>query len=330
MLFDIYQNISDVVCLQMNAMQWASGDSSVPASVCSLPCQTGERKKVVKGVPCCWHCERCEGYQYQASEFTCQLCPYEQRPDQNRTGCQPIPIIKLEWHSPWAVVPVFIAILGILATTFVVVTFVRYHDTPIVRASGREMSYVLLTGIFLCYVTTFPMIAAPGVAVCSFRRIFLGLGMCFSYAALLTKTNRIHRIFEQGKQSVAAPRFISPASQLVITFSLISVQLMGVFVWFVADPPHTVVDYGEQRTQDPEMPAGCSSVTSRTCHSSARWAIASFWWSRALFTQSRPGECRRPSMKPSPLDLPCTPPVSSGWPSYPSSLGPHSLQSGWV
>uniref|UniRef100_A0A673NP18 Metabotropic glutamate receptor 8-like n=1 Tax=Sinocyclocheilus rhinocerous TaxID=307959 RepID=A0A673NP18_9TELE len=247
---------TDQLHLNMNAMQWASGDSSVPASVCSLPCQTGERKKVVKGVPCCWHCERCEGYHYQASEFTCQLCPYEQRPDQNRTGCQPIPIIKLEWYSPWAVAPVFIAILGILATTFVVVTFVRHNDTPIVRASGREMSYVLLTGIFLCYVITFPMIAAPGLVVCSFRRIFLGLGMCFSYAALLTKTNRIHRIFEQGKRSVAAPRFISPASQLVITFSLISVQLMGVFVWFVADPPHTVVDYGEQRTQDPENARG--------------------------------------------------------------------------
>ncbi|XP_056595830.1 glutamate receptor, metabotropic 8b isoform X2 [Triplophysa dalaica] len=247
---------TDHLHLNIDAMNWASEDPAVPISVCSLPCQMGERKKVVKGVPCCWHCERCEGYQYQASEFTCQLCPYEQRPDRNRTGCQPIPIIKLEWHSPWAVVPIFIAILGILATTFVVVTFVRFNDTPIVRASGREMSYVLLTGIFLCYFITFPMMAAPGVAVCSFRRIFLGLGMCFSYAALLTKTNRIHRIFEQGKCSVAAPRFISPASQLVITFSLISVQLMGVFVWFVSDPPHTIVDYGEQRTQDPRNSRG--------------------------------------------------------------------------
>ncbi|XP_076863399.1 glutamate receptor, metabotropic 8b isoform X2 [Brachyhypopomus gauderio] len=235
---------TDHLHLNMNAMQWASGVSSVPASVCSLPCRTGERKKVVKGVPCCWHCERCEGYHYQASEFTCQLCPYEQRPNRNRTSCQPIPIIKLEWHSPWAVVPVFIAILGILTTTFVIVTFVRYNDTPIVRASGREMSYVLLTGIFLCYIVTFPMIATPGVCACSFRRVFLGLGMCFSYAALLTKTNRIHRIFEQGQRSVAAPRFISPTSQLVITFSLISVQLTGVLVWFIADPPHTFVDYG--------------------------------------------------------------------------------------
>uniref|UniRef100_A0AAQ6A8K6 Glutamate receptor, metabotropic 8a n=1 Tax=Amphiprion ocellaris TaxID=80972 RepID=A0AAQ6A8K6_AMPOC len=242
--------------LKVEAMRWRTGDPSLPASVCSIPCRAGERKKVVKGVPCCWHCERCEGYHYQASEFTCELCPYEMRPDSNRTGCVPIPIIKLEWHSPWAIFPVFISMLGIIATSFVIVTFVRYNDTPIVRASGREMSYVLLTGIFLCYAITFLMIATPDVGVCSFRRIFLGLGMCFSYAALLTKTNRIHRIFEQGKKSVTAPRFISPASQLVITFSLISVQLLGVFVWFAVDPPHTVVDYGEQRTQDPMSARG--------------------------------------------------------------------------
>ncbi|XP_037616236.1 glutamate receptor, metabotropic 8a isoform X2 [Sebastes umbrosus] len=242
--------------LKVEAMRWKTGDPSLPPSVCSIPCRAGERKKVVKGVPCCWHCERCEGYHYQASEFTCELCPYEMRPDANRTGCVPIPIIKLEWHSPWAVVPVFISMLGIIATSFVIVTFVRHNDTPIVRASGREMSYVLLTGIFLCYAITFLMIATPDVGVCSFRRIFLGLGMCFSYAALLTKTNRIHRIFEQGKKSVTAPRFISPASQLVITFSLISVQLLGVFVWFAVDPPHTVVDYGEQRTQDPTSARG--------------------------------------------------------------------------
>ncbi|XP_077626908.1 metabotropic glutamate receptor 8 isoform X3 [Crocuta crocuta] len=242
--------------LKVENMQWANREHAHPSSVCSLPCKPGERKKTVKGVPCCWHCERCEGYNYQVDELSCELCPLDQRPNINRTGCQLIPIIKLEWHSPWAVVPVFIAILGIIATTFVIVTFVRYNDTPIVRASGRELSYVLLTGIFLCYSITFLMIAAPDTIICSFRRIFLGLGMCFSYAALLTKTNRIHRIFEQGKKSVTAPKFISPASQLVITFSLISVQLLGVCVWFVVDPPHIIIDYGEQRTLDPENARG--------------------------------------------------------------------------
>uniref|UniRef100_A0A4W4F9Z8 G-protein coupled receptors family 3 profile domain-containing protein n=1 Tax=Electrophorus electricus TaxID=8005 RepID=A0A4W4F9Z8_ELEEL len=244
--------------LQLNVedMQWPTGELDVPGSVCSLPCRTGQRKKTVKGMPCCWHCEPCDGYQYQYDETTCKLCAYNMRPNGNRTGCQPIPIVKLEWHSPWAVIPVFLAMLGIIATIFVMATFVRYNDTPIVRASGRELSYVLLTGIFLCYIITFVMIAKPDVAVCSFRRIFLGLGMCISYAALLTKTNRIYRIFEEGKKSVTPPRLISPTSQLAITSSLISVQLLGVFIWFGVDPPNTIIDYDEQKTINPDKARG--------------------------------------------------------------------------
>ncbi|MFT7801202.1 metabotropic glutamate receptor 7-like isoform X1 [Arapaima gigas] len=242
--------------LNMEDMQWPNGEQEIPSSVCSLPCKTGERKKMVKGMPCCWHCEPCDGYQYQYDETSCKLCAYDMRPNANRTGCQPIPIIKLEWHSPWAVIPVFLAMLGITATIFVMATFIRYNDTPIVRASGRELSYVLLTGIFLCYIITFLMIAKPDVAVCSFRRIFLGLGMCISYAALLTKTNRIYRIFEQGKKSVTAPRLISPTSQLAITSSLISVQLLGVFIWFGVDPPNTIIDYDEQKTINPDQARG--------------------------------------------------------------------------
>ncbi|XP_073900395.1 metabotropic glutamate receptor 7 isoform X4 [Castor canadensis] len=247
---------TDELQLNIEDMQWGKGVREIPPSVCTLPCKPGQRKKTQKGTPCCWTCEPCDGYQYQFDEMTCQHCPYDQRPNENRTGCQNIPIIKLEWHSPWAVIPVFLAMLGIIATIFVMATFIRYNDTPIVRASGRELSYVLLTGIFLCYTITFLMIAKPDVAVCSFRRVFLGLGMCISYAALLTKTNRIYRIFEQGKKSVTAPRLISPTSQLAITSSLISVQLLGVFIWFGVDPPNIIVDYDEHKTMNPEQARG--------------------------------------------------------------------------
>ncbi|XP_069503595.1 metabotropic glutamate receptor 8-like isoform X2 [Ambystoma mexicanum] len=242
--------------LNIEEMQWVGGEREIPSSVCSLPCDPGERKKMVKGVPCCWHCELCDGYQYQLDEFTCETCRFDMRPSPNRTACRPIPIVKLEWHSPWAVLPIFLAILGILGTSFIIITFVRFNDTPMVRASGRELSYVLLTGLFLIYSITFLMIAEPGVVVCAFRRLFLGLGMCISYAALLTKTNRIYRIFEQGKKSVTPPRFISPASQLAITFSLISVQVVGVVVWLSVRPPHSVIDYEEQRTPNPEFAQG--------------------------------------------------------------------------
>lgn len=43
--------------LNLEEMQWSGGDRTLPDSICSLPCKPGERKKMVKGVPCCWHCE---------------------------------------------------------------------------------------------------------------------------------------------------------------------------------------------------------------------------------------------------------------------------------
>ncbi|XP_061582871.1 metabotropic glutamate receptor 4-like [Cololabis saira] len=254
--YKIIGHWTDKLHLNVRSMQWPGGVRQIPSSICSVPCQPGERKKIVKGIPCCWHCERCDGYQYQADTYTCKMCRFDLRPNENHTGCVPIPIVKLEWSSPWAVIPVLIAVIGIMATLFVVVTFIRYNDTPIVKASGRELSYVLLTGIFLCYATTFLMISTPDVGICSLRRIFLGLGMSISYAALLTKTNRIYRIFEQGSMSVSAPRFISPASQLAITFTLASVQFLGVCIWFAADPSKAIIDYEDQRTSNPVLARG--------------------------------------------------------------------------
>ncbi|XP_030744598.2 metabotropic glutamate receptor 6 [Echinops telfairi] len=247
---------AEILRLDVEALQWLGDSLEVPPSQCSLPCGPGERKKMVKGVPCCWHCEACDGYRFQVDEFTCEACPRDMRPTPNHTGCRPTPVVSLTWSSPWAAPPLLLAVSGIVATTTVVVTFMLHNNTPIVRASGRELSYVLLTGIFLIYAITFLLVAEPGAAICAARRLFLGLGTTLSYSALLTKTNRIYRIFEQGKRSVSPPPFISPTSQLVITFSLTSVQVLGVVAWMGAQPPHSVIDYEEQRTVDPEQARG--------------------------------------------------------------------------
>ncbi|XP_059805541.1 glutamate receptor, metabotropic 6a [Hypanus sabinus] len=247
---------TDQLWMNVEEMRWAGGTQDIPPSVCSLPCRLGEAKKMVKGVPCCWHCEPCDGYRYQLSETECQVCPLEQRPNANRTGCVPTPVVRLEWGSAWAATPLSLALAGIGATLFTVGTFVRYHDTPIVRASGRELSYVLLTGLSLVYGTTFPLLAEPSTAVCALRRLLLGLGTSLTYAALLTKTNRIYRIFEQGKRSVTPPPFISPSSQLAITAALASPQLLGSCIWLAVQPPRAAVDYAEGRAAEPELARG--------------------------------------------------------------------------
>lgn len=133
---------------------------------------------------------------------------------------------------------------------FVASVWLLRSDTPVVRASGKELSFVLLAGILMCYLVTFALVLRPSDVVCSLQRwwfwwylswtktlcvtsnqycIFyrFGTGFCFTvvYAALLTKTNRIARIFDASKQSARRPSLISPKSQLLICSLLVSVQV---------------------------------------------------------------------------------------------------------
>lgn len=144
------------------------------------------------------------------------------------------------WEDAWAIGPISIACVGFICTLMVFIVFIRHNDTPLVKASGRELCYILLLGVFMSYVMTFIFIAKPSPIVCTLRRLGLGTSFAVCYSALLTKTNRIARIFSGVKEGGAQrPRFISPSSQVFICLSLISVQLLLVSVWLLLEVPGT-------------------------------------------------------------------------------------------
>ncbi|XP_071784268.1 metabotropic glutamate receptor 4-like isoform X2 [Asterias amurensis] len=230
----------DKLRLNWSHVNW--GDSrtdGIPMSVCALPCDISKGLKRQKSPAdeCCWVCSSCEPYQYLVNEWECKNCTEGERPDKNRTGCQEIPVEYLTWDSPWAVPPTLLAVIGIACTTFVIAVFVRYNNTPVIRASGRELCYVLLFGILATYFAVFTLIAKPTTLTCCLRRIMLGLSVVISYSALYTKTNRVYRIFNSGKRSVRRPKYTSPKSQMVICFGLVSVQLVAAALWLAIDPP---------------------------------------------------------------------------------------------
>lgn len=88
-----------------------------------------------------------------------------------------------------------LAVLGIAVTAFVTIVFWLYSSTPIIKAAGRELSYLLLTGIFLSFSMTFVIVAKPSAWTCGLTRFFLGFCYTLCYSAIVTKTNRISRIF---------------------------------------------------------------------------------------------------------------------------------------
>lgn len=92
----------------------------------------------------------------------------------------------------------------------------RFNHTPVIMASGRELCYVLLTGVCLCYVMTFIILARPTVIRCACMRVGLGLCLSLCYSAIFVKTNRISRIFNCGVKAVSRPIYTSPISQIAI------------------------------------------------------------------------------------------------------------------
>lgn len=221
--------------LNTSLIPWES--QVVPTSQCSDPCRKNEIKSMQPGDVCCWICIPCQPYQYLLDEFTCADCSFGQWPLDNLTGCYNLPEEYIHWEDAWAIGPVTISCLGMLCTLFVIGLFLKNNETPVVKASGRELSYILLLGVLLCYCMTFIYISKPSAVVCTLRRLGLGTSFAVCYSALLTKTNRIARIFNGVKDGAQRPRFISPASQVAICAGLISCQLLVVVVWLLVEAP---------------------------------------------------------------------------------------------
>ncbi|XP_067128355.1 metabotropic glutamate receptor-like [Centruroides vittatus] len=229
--------------LNLSQVRFRIDNPEMPLSVCSLPCKKGQAKKFLEGESCCWHCFNCSRYQFLRTETQCMDCPPGFLPDDNQLACIQIPETHMKPGCPWAIGAMAFSAFGIFLTGFVIAVFLKHNDTPIVRASGRELSYVLLLGIFMCYLMTFILVQKPTNFICGAQKT--GIGLCFAivYSAMLTKTNRISRIFDAGKRTVTKPAFISPQSQLVICGALIGVQISIIAVWLVFTPPRAIHSY---------------------------------------------------------------------------------------
>lgn len=85
------------------------------------------------------------------------------------------------------------ALLIVLVTT---VIYAYYWLTPVIRASGRETTVVLLLGIILSYIFPIAIVSTrPKAPICIVSLIAPGLCSAISYAAIYARIQQIDRIF---------------------------------------------------------------------------------------------------------------------------------------
>ncbi|RWS05544.1 metabotropic glutamate receptor 4-like protein, partial [Dinothrombium tinctorium] len=226
--------------LDLNKVQFHYSSDEIPVSVCSLPCNKGQAKKYIEGENCCWHCFDCTKYQILIGETRCSDCPNGFLPDEEKLNCIQIPEEYVKADSLIAIFAIGFSSIGILFTLYVIYVFLRYIDTPVVRASGRELSFVLLIGLIMCFSLTFILLLKPSDIVCGIQQLSIGISFALIYSAILTQSNRIYRIFTSGKKTAKRPNFISPKSQLIICFTLVLIQLIFLLLWFAFSPPKAI------------------------------------------------------------------------------------------
>ena len=98
----------------------------------------------------------------------CEPCAQGYWPTSNRTTCYKLKETYIEILSVQALLPIGLSILGNLLTLFVVILFYKKRETPVVKASGKELCFIMLAGIHLCYLMTFPILLRPHVITCNY------------------------------------------------------------------------------------------------------------------------------------------------------------------
>ncbi|XP_074605221.1 metabotropic glutamate receptor 3-like [Brevipalpus obovatus] len=229
--------IDNVLSLQMDKISFTETSPGIPRSVCSDPCSVGEAKIPSVSDKCCWLCNPCSEYQIVLNEKNCHDCAYGQRSDPSHSQCVAITEEYVDINNPLVIGAFTFSTVGIITVTWIVLVFIHFRDTPVVRASGRELSFVLLFGLLSSYSVTYLLILRPTNFVCGLTHTMIGCSFSVVYSSILTKTNRIARIFDASKRSAMRPSFISPQSQLCICSIMIVMQVIITLMWFAFHPP---------------------------------------------------------------------------------------------
>ncbi|EDO47166.1 predicted protein, partial [Nematostella vectensis] len=233
--------------VNQSRMRWNNERNQIPASVCSETCQAGFRQ--TKTVACCWECLPCQtGYINSVpGSLNCTKCPFRQMSNLGNTECVDLPVVNISWTDTTSVLFLIFTAIGMVATIFTFAVFIIHQDTPVVKASNRELSYLLLLLIALSFVLTVLHLAIPTTALCYAVQPYRYLTCTASVSILLLKTNRLVRAFQTN---VIPPWFkkyvLDRKRQLYVVFLLNSIQIILTGLWIGLDPPYMSEDIHPQ------------------------------------------------------------------------------------
>ncbi|XP_070584631.1 vomeronasal type-2 receptor 26-like [Erythrolamprus reginae] len=220
-------------------------NQTLPVSVCTESCLPGYFKKKQEGKPfCCYDCFRCpkEKISREKDMQDCSKCPEEQYPNKDKNSCLPKKISFLSYEEPMGITLVTLALSLCFGTLGVLATFLKYHYTPIVKANNRNLTYVLLISLLLCFLCSFQFLVVPGNIICLLRQITFGIIFSVAVSSVLAKTVTVVLAFMATKPGSRLKKWVGRglAPCIVLTCSLIQTGICT--VWLITSPPFPEID----------------------------------------------------------------------------------------
>lgn len=162
-----------------------------------------------------------------------------------------LPEVPTNFATAWGVVAIIFCVLGLLSCMACASFFIRHLPKP---SPTAVLSYFILAGIALLYITTIFFLIQPSDVSCGLRRFFLGLSYAIIYSGLLVRCVHAWRRISRGNVQTSAS-FSSASSStrsfdltdatkppglVFTTMTLVAVQVILLSAWLIFKPPEAV------------------------------------------------------------------------------------------